>query len=193
MNFDELGHSWREQNAGSDGPDSIELLTSVVQRVERRRITNLILGTVGFILSLLVVYDFGKMALNEPSSFARVGATLCVLGALVGIVGMVYYSQWPNRSSSQSTCDYFSQELHRNDKLIAANKSPFTWGAMAVITVGACLMAVDLPTPRLILIIAFAIGINLVGLWAAWRTVSRAMTLRQDMELLLSDLREDPA
>lgn len=193
MNFDELGHSWREQNAGSNKPDSTELLTKVVRRAERGRITNYLLGAVGCVASLLVLRDFSNLVMNDPNSFVRVGATLCVLGAL-GLLPAIVYALWPNQSSSQSVCDYFSRELQRTDKLIASNSSPFAFVLLALVTVGVCVIAVsDLPTPHAILTIALATGIGIAAWWGGRRSVSRAMTLRNDLQQLLSELREDPA
>lgn len=193
MNFEELGNSWRQQNDKAHELDPTEVLVNVVRKAERGRITNMLMGVVGFVVSLLVVRDFGNMILYDSNTLVRIGAALCVLGAL-GLIVSIVFSFWPSRISGQSICGYLSRELQRTNKVIASNKSPYTYIQLALLTTGACVIAAsNLPTPRMILTIALALGIVMIVVWAARRTISRAETLRQDMEQLLSDLRQDQA
>ena len=130
MNFDELGNSWRQQNNEASELDPTEVLANVVRRAERGRITNILMGVVGLVLSLLVVRDFGNTLLYDSNTLVRVGAAMCVLGALGLIAQTIFYSFWPSQISGQAICDYLSRELQRTKKVIASSKSPFTYRAI---------------------------------------------------------------
>lgn len=191
MNFEELGPTWRKQNDGkqNDGlaGSNANVLSGVIRRAERDRLKNLLLGIVGFAASLLVVQMFSDWILHAPNMFVRIGAAMCVLGALGG-VQINAYALWPNRSTGQSTCDYFSQELRRNEKLIASNKSFYMWALMAFLTVGACLVAYGrLPAPRVALVIALALTVNIVAWWGARSNVRHAEQLQCDIKELLAE------
>ena len=115
---------------------------------------------------------------------------MVVLGALGGVLINVH-ALWPSRSTGQSTCDYFSQELRRNEKLIASNKSFYMWALMALITVGACLVAYGRgPAPRVAWVIVLALTINIVAWWAARSNVRHAEQLQCDIEELLAEFRQ---
>jgi len=191
MNFEELGPSWRKQNDGEQNDGSnVNVLSGVIRRAERDRLKNLLLGIVGLVASLLVVQMFGDWILHAPNMFVRIGAAMVVLGALGG-VQMNVAALWPSRSTGQSTCDYFSQELRRNEKLIASNKSFYMWALMALITVGACLVAYGRgPAPRVALVIVLALTVNIVAWWGARSNVRHAEQHRCDIKELLAEFRQ---
>ena len=75
MNLSELGPSWRKQN-DSQGRLNATALAGVIRRAELARWTNLLMGIVGFVIALLVVWDFGRMMMNDPSRLAQAGAAV---------------------------------------------------------------------------------------------------------------------
>ncbi len=193
MNFDSLSDSWREQNDTSGQLDSTELLAKVIRRAERGRVTNLIWAIVGCVASLEVLRSFSSMVLHDPSSLVRIGAALCVLGAFGCLAGCVF-CLWPSRIGDQSVCDYFSRELKRTNKILASTRSPYCVFLLFLVVVGVCVIAVvNLPTARAVTTIALALAACTVALWGGRQSVSRAEILKQDIEQMLSDLRQDPA
>lgn len=190
MNFDELGPSWRKQNDGLGGSD-VNVLTGVIRRAEREQLKNLLLGIVGFVASLVVLHDFGRMFLNEPNMFVRIGAAMVTLGALAGLP-VIVVPLWHSRLTGESTCDYFSQELQRTEKVIASTKSPYWFVILAVLVLGVCLVAYGrLPTQRVVLTIVGSLSIYAVACWGARITVRRAEQLRSDIKELLAEFRQE--
>ena len=202
MNLHELGPSWREQN-NSQSRLSANALVGIIHRADRARWTNWLMGAIGCVIALLVVWDFGRAMMNENSSrLVQAGAALCSLGAMV-LLPLITRDLWPIRSTGESTCNYFSRELRRTEKLIASNKSPTIYAVLALITVGVVLMAIGgwlgesdfyrtpLPTPRVILVIAGIIVMNIVILWLARIHVQRGEQRRVDLEALLAEFRDE--
>ncbi len=191
MNLHELGPAWRNQNE-RQGRSSANRLAGIIRRAEWARWTNWLMGALGFVIALLVVWDFGHMMMNDPSKLARAGAAMCVLAALV-LLPLIIRDLWPIRSTGESTCDYFSQELRRTEKLIASNKSPAIYALLALLTIGLVLMAIGrfFPTPKAILLIAAVLAIDIVGLWGARIIVRRAEQRRADLEAVLAEFREE--
>ena len=192
MNLHELGPSWREQN-NSQSRLSANALVGIIQRADRARWTNWLMGAIGCVIALLVVGDFGRAMMNENSSrLVQAGAALCSLGAMV-LLPLITRDLWPIRSTGESTCDYFSQELRRTEKLIASNKSPAIYALLALLTIGLVLMAIGrfFPTPKAILLIAAVLAIDIVGLWGARIIVRRAEQRRADLEAVLAEFREE--
>ena len=189
MNLNELGPSWREQN-DSQGRLNANALVGVIRRAEWARWTNLLMGAIGFVISLLVVWDFGRAMMNDASRLVQAGAALCVLAAL-GLLPLIIRDLWPIRSTGESTCNYFSQELRRTEKLIASNKSPAIYAVLALLNIGVVLMTIGgLPTPRATVVIASMLAIDIIMLWVARIIVRRAEQRRVDLEALLAEFRE---
>ena len=190
MNFDELGSSWRKQNDDLGGPD-VNVLTGVIRRAERDRLKNLLLGIVGLVASLVVLHDFSQQILNEPNMFVRVGAAIVTLGALAGLP-VIVFPLWHSRSTGESTCDYFSQELRRTEMVIAGNKSPYVFVILTVLVLGVCLVAYGrLPIQRAVLAIVMALSIYAVACWGARITIRNAEQLRSDIKELLAEFRQE--
>ena len=190
MNFNEVGQTWREQNENESG--SIERLATVVRKAERDRVMNLVLAAVGCICSLLVLRDFSHLILGGPSTLVRVGAALIVMGAL-GLLPSIAYSLWPGGSNGNSVCDHISRELHRVNRTIVSNKSPYTFALLTLVSVGGCLMATDLPYLRAILVVVMALGIfGFVWLYTR-RYVKRLEELHGNLSAVLSELRQHDA
>jgi len=190
MNLEELGPSWQKQNDSRDLLRS-NLLTGVIRRAERGRLMNWLLGIVGVVASLGVVWDFGHLIFQDPSLPVRAGAAMCVLGAL-GLLPTIVLAFWPSRSAGQSTCDYFSQELRRTQKRIASNKSPYGLALIVLVAAGACLIAIGgLPAPRAVLMIAMALAISIGGWWGGRIYVRRDEQLCLDFEELLAEFRQE--
>lgn len=190
MNLDELGPSWRKQN-DRPGNLSANMLTGVIRRAERGRLTNLLFSILGGVIALRVVWLFGRLTAHDPNLLVRAGAAMCVLGAL-GLLPAIVFSLWPSRSTGESTCNYFSQELRRTEKLIASNKSPYGFALLTLVTAGVCLIAIGgLPTPRAALVIVGALAIHVVTWWATRTYVRRAEQLRGDLEELLAEFRQE--
>lgn len=187
MNFNEVGQTWREQNENESG--SVELLATVVRKAERDRVMNLVLAAVGCICSLLVLRDFSHLILDDPSTLVRVGAAFVVLGAFV-LLPSIAYSLWPGGSNGNSVCDHISRELHRVNRAIMQNKSPYTFALLTLVSVGGCLMATELPYPRAILVVALALGIFGFCWWYARRYVQRLEELHGNLSAVLSELRQ---
>ena len=189
MNLNELGPSWREQN-DSQGRLNANALVGVIRRAEWARWTNLLMGAIGFVISLLVVWDFGRAMMNDASRLVQAGAALCVLAAL-GLLTLIIRDLWPIRSTGESTCNYFSQELRRTEKLIASNKSPAIYAVLALLNIGVVLMTIGgLPTPRATVVIASMLALDIIMLWVARIIVRRAEQRRVDLEALLAEFRE---
>ena len=189
MNLNELGPSWREQN-DSQGRLNANALVGVIRRAEWARWTNLLMGAIGFVISLLVVWDFGRAMMNDASRLVQAGAALCVLAAL-GLLPLIIRDLWPIRSTGESTCNYFSQELRRTEKLIASNKSPAIYAVLALLNIGVVLMTIGgLPTPRATVVIASMLALDIIMLWVARIIVRRAEQRRVDLEALLAEFRE---
>ena len=189
MNLHELGPAWRNQNE-RQGRSSANRLAGIIRRAEWARWTNWLMGALGFVIALLVVWDFGHMMMNDPSKLARAGAAMCVLAALV-LLPLIIRDLWPIRSTGESTCNYFSQELRRTEKLIASNKSPAIYAVLALLNIGLVLMAIGgLPTPRMILVIAGLLASDIIILWGARITVRRAERRRVDLEALLAEFQD---
>ena len=187
MNFNEVGQTWREQNENESG--SIERLATVVRKAERDRVMNLVLAAVGCICSLLVLRDFSHLILGDPSTLVRVGAAFVVLGAF-GLLPSITYSLWPGGSNGNSVCDYISRELHRVNRAIIQNKSPYTFALLTLLTVGGCLIAIDLPYPRAILVVALALGCFGCVCWKVRRDDQRLKELHGNLSAVLSELRQ---
>ena len=189
MNLHELGPSWQKQNE-SQGRLSANAMVGIIRRAEWARWTNLLMGAIGFVISLLIVWDFGRAMMNDASRLVQAGAALCVLAALA-LLPLIIRDLWPIRSTGESTCSYFSQELRRTEKLIASNKSPAIYAVLALLNIGVFLMAVGgLPTPRAILVIASMLVLDIIMLWVARIIVRRAEQRRVDLEALLAEFRE---
>ena len=108
-----------------------------------------------------------------------------------GTLPLITRDLWPIRSTGESTCSYFSQELRRTEKLIASNKSPAIYAVLALLNIGVFLMAVGgLPTPRAILVIASMLVLDIIMLWVARIIVRRAEQRRVDLEALRAEFRE---
>ena len=190
MNLSELGPSWRKQN-DSQGRLNATALAGVIRRAELARWTNLLMGIVGFVIALLVVWDFGRMMMNDPSRLAQAGAAVVVVGALA-LLPLIIRDLWPIRSTDESTCNYFSQELRRTEKLIASNKSPAFYALLALLNIGLVLMVMGgASTTRAILVIVGLMVIDIVGLWGARIIVRRAEQRRVDLEALLAEFQEE--
>ena len=190
MNLHELGPSWRKQN-DSQGRLNANGLAGIIRRAERDRWTNRLLGTLGCAVALRVVWLFGRTMMSDPSMLVQTGAALCVLGALA-LLPMIIRDAWTSRSTVQSPCNYFAQELRRTEKLIASNKSPSLYAVLVLLTIGVGLMAIGgLPTPRAILAIAGALATDIAALWGARIYVRRAEQRRVDFEALLAEFQEE--
>ena len=189
MNLSELAPSWRKQN-DSQGRLNANALAGVIRRAELARWTNLLMGIVGFVIALLVVWDFGRMMMNAPRRLVQAGAAVVVVAALA-LLPLIIRDLWPIRSTGESTCNYFSQELRRTEKLIASNKSPVFYVLLALLNIGLVLMVMaEVSTTRAILVIVGLSAIDIVGLWGARIIVRRAELRRVDLEALLAEFRE---
>ena len=190
MNLNELGPSWRKQN-DSQGRLSADALAKVIRRAELSRWTNFLMGVVGFVIALLIVGDFGRTMINDPNRLVQAGAALCVLAALA-LLPLIIRDLWPIRLTAESTCNYFSQELRRAEKMIASNKSPAIYAVLTLLNIGVVLMAIGShATPRAILVIAGLLALDIGMLWGARITVRRAEQRRVDLEALLAEFQEE--
>ena len=189
MNLHDLGPSWREQN-DSQSRLSADQLAGIIRRTELARWTNWLMGAIGVVVASLVVLDFGRTMVNDPSRLVQAGAAMVALAALA-LLPLIIRDLWPIRSTGESTCNYFSQELRRTEKLIASNKSPAIYAVLALLNIGLVLMAIGgLPTPRMILVIAGLLASDIIILWGARITVRRAERRRVDLEALLAEFQD---
>ena len=190
MNLNELAPSWRKQN-DSQGRLSAERLAGIIRRAEHARTRHWLMGALGFVLALLTVRDFSQKVMNDSNVLVQVGAGMVVFGALVLLVTIIG-DLWPSRSAGESTCNYFSLELRRTERLIASNKSPFIYVLMVLVTIGAFLVTIGsgLTTPRVILAIAIALAAWIGAIWGARSTVRRAEQRRIDLEAVLAEFRD---
>ena len=189
MNLSELGPAWRKQN-DSQGRLSANALAKVVRQAERAKWTNWLMGALGFVISLQIIWDFGRKMMNDPGVLVQAGAAIVVLGALA-LLPLIIRDLWPIRSTDESTCNYFSQELRRTEKLIASNKSPTMYALLALLNIGLVLMASGIPNPNAILSMAILLACDIGMLWGARLTVRRAEQRRVDLKAVLADFRED--
>ena len=189
MNLSELGPAWRKQN-DSQGRLSANALAKVVRQAERAKWTNWLMGALGFVISLQIIWDFGRKMMNDPGVLVQAGAAIVVLGALA-LLPLIIRDLWPIRSTDESTCNYFSQELRRTEKLIASSKSPTMYALLALLNIGLVLMASGIPTPNAILSMAILLACDIGMLWGARITVRRAEQRRVDLKAVLADFRED--
>ena len=190
MNLHELGPSWRKQN-DSQGRLSTDRLAGIIRRAEYARWRHWLMGALGFVLAILTVRDFGRKVMNDSNMLVQVGAGMVVLGALVLLVTIIR-DLWLSRSTGESTCNYFSQELRRTERLIASSKSPLIYVLLVLMTIGAVLVAIGsgLPTPRMILAIAIVLAVWIGAFWGVRSTVRRAEQRRVDLEEVLAEFRD---
>ena len=189
MNLSELGPAWRKQN-DSQGRLRANALAKVVRQAERAKWTNWLMGALGFVISLQIIWDFGRKMMNDPGVLVQAGAAIVVLGALA-LLPLIIRDLWPIRSTDESTCNYFSQELRRTEKLIASSKSPTMYALLALLNIGLVLMASGIPTPNAILSMAILLACDIGMLWGARITVRRAEQRQVDLKAVLADFRED--
>lgn len=191
MNLNELAPSWRKQN-DSQGRLSADRLAGIIRQAEYARWRHWLMGALGFVLAILTVRDFGQRVMSDSNMLVQVGAGMVVFGALVLLI-IIIRDLWPIRMAGESTCNYFSQELRRTERLIASNKSPFVYVLMVLITIGAVLVTIGsgLPTARMVLAIAIGLAAWIGAFWGARSTVRRAEQRRVDLEAVLAEFQEE--